>query len=153
MVSNNVTQGQDVISKQFNKLLDIILIQSQVLQSSMWNTMSPKGRSGSIQTQTENRTFTDYGSAATNADGHPLEQRQNRRETRRDQYVTRNEPRKIQQRPRPLCGTIYVDEISLNNVPPHCDRTAAPAPEASCYAHGPSSPTLRFPAPTMPGRN
>lgn len=101
-----------VISKHFTKLLDTIMVQSQVLQSTMWNTISPQKtqkpreiKSGGSRHQ-ENRFNLKY-------DGHPGEQRRRGRESRRDQYISRSKQQKLQQRS--IYEQAHRDEVTACN--------------------------------------
>ena len=49
----NKRQKEGVISKRFYKLLDTLSIQSQVFQSSLWNTISPQRIKNSIESHSK----------------------------------------------------------------------------------------------------
>ena len=139
MVTNtSETDHGNVISKHFNKLLDTILLQSQVLQSSMWNTISPQRTQSSNEIKSgdsrnpENRFPSNSDGHPgeqrrrgresrrdpenrfpSNSDGHPGEQRRRGRESRRDQYISRTKQHKLQQRS--IYEQKYSDDVNSGN--------------------------------------
>ena len=69
----NERQTEGVISKRFYKLLDTLLIQSQVFQSSLWNTISPHRSKSSIESHSKGAN-PGYG-FPLDSDGQPDKQR------------------------------------------------------------------------------
>ena len=81
----NSRQTEGVISKHFYKLLDTLLIQSQVFQSSLWNTISQQRSKSSIESHSKVAN-PGYG-FPLDSDGQPDKQRYRVRESRTDQNV------------------------------------------------------------------
>ena len=81
----NERQTEGVISKRFYKLLDTLLIQSQVFQSSLWNTISPQRSKSSIESHSKDAN-PGYG-FPLDSDGQPDIQRYRGKEARTDQNI------------------------------------------------------------------
>ena len=81
----NSRQTEGVISKHFYKLLDTLLIQSQVFQSSLWNTISPQRSKSSIESHSKGAN-PGYG-FPLDSDGQPDKQRYREKEARTDQNI------------------------------------------------------------------
>ena len=84
----NERQTESVISKRFHKLMDTLSIQSQVFQSSIWNTISPQAIKHSSESHSKNAN-TGYG-FRPGSDGQPHKQRHRIREARTNQNILKS---------------------------------------------------------------
>ena len=78
----NERQTEGVISKHFYKLLDTLSIESQVFQSSLWNTISPQRSKSSVERHS--RTANPGYGFPLDSNGQPDKQINRMREARTD---------------------------------------------------------------------
>ena len=119
VADKNEIDHSNVISKHFIKLLDTIMVQSQVLQSTMWNTISPQKtqRPHEIKSGGSRHPGNRFN---LESDDHQDEQRRQGRESRRDQYISRSKQQKLQQRL--TYEQTHRDDVTACNERQHVDN-------------------------------